>query len=191
MGNFGAWNAGITGTYYLHNYVQNAPGEAIVDRLHQDIASAGDVQQNGVETQSRLVYRARLGWSSGPFTVTGFVNYQSHFYAPWAIPSNVNGQCTTAGGTLGGGTYPCAINNFTNIEPSWYTFDLSFGYDTGDTPANDYLKNVAFQVTIQNIMDRHPAFEYGPVNSHRNGAAYDITKPDTGRIVGLTIRKDW
>jgi len=42
------------------------------------------------------------------------------------------------GNTLGGGTFPCKIFGYTNIEPSWYTFDLSLGYDTGDKPANPY-----------------------------------------------------
>lgn len=191
MGDVGAWNIGITGTYYLHQFVQNVTGGPITDYLHENIGAAGGIAQNGVETTPRMVYRARLGWSDGPYSVTGFLNYQSHFFAPWGVPSNVNFQCTAAGGSTGGGTFPCAVGNYSNIEPAWYTFDLSFGYNTGDLPANNYLKHVTLQFTVQNLMGIHPAFEYGPVTSGRNAAAYNITQPDTGRVIGLTILKDW
>jgi hypothetical protein len=166
-------------------------GGPVIDMLHQSIGTAGGIAQNGVETTPRMIYRARLGWSDGQYSVIGYLNYQSHFFAPGAVPSNVNLQCTTAGGSTGGGTFPCAISNYSNIEPPWYTFDLSFGYNTGELPANDYLKNITVQLTIQNLMGIHPAFEYGPVTSGRNAAAYDITKSDLGRIVGLTILKSW
>jgi hypothetical protein len=96
-----------------------------------------------------------------------------------------------AGSATPGGTFPCAISNWSNIEPSWYTFDLSIGYDTGDTPTNNYLKNLTIQFTIQNLMGRHSPFEYGPSTSTRNVAAYDILKPNGGRIVGLTLIKNW
>jgi hypothetical protein len=46
-------------------------------------------------------------------------------------------------------------------------------------------------LTFQNILDKSPAFAYGPSNSHRNAAAYDILKPDLGRIIGFTIEKNW
>jgi outer membrane receptor protein involved in Fe transport len=190
-GELGAWNTGITGTYYLHNYLQNVTGTPVIDQLHQNIQPAGGIPQNGVETTPRMIYRARLGWSNGPYSITGFVNYQSHYFAAWAVPPNVNFQCSASGGSVAGGTFPCAIGNYSNIEPSWYTFDLSFGYNTGDTPANDYLKNITLQLTIQNLMSIHPAFAYGPVNVNRNVAGYDILKPDTGRIIGVTLLKNW
>ena len=191
LGDLGAWNTGIVGTYYLHRFSQTTPGAAIVDQYHQNIQGAGGIAQNGVETLPRMKYRARLGWSDGQYSVTGFVNYASHFYAPWPVPPNVNLQCTAAGGTTGGGTFPCAINNWSNIEPSQYTFDLSLGYNTGDMPTNNYLKNVTVQLTIQNLMGIHSAFEYGPSISTRNMAGYDITKSNVGRVIGLTLLKNW
>jgi iron complex outermembrane receptor protein len=191
MGDLGAWNVGITGTYYLHRYNATINGGTVVDLFNQNIQGAGGIPQNGVETLPRMVYRARLGWSNGPYTVTGFVNYQSHYFAPWPVPPNVNLQCTVAGGTVGGGSFPCAISNWSNIEPSWYTFDLSFGYDTGDMPANNYLKNITVQFTIQNLMGIHSPFEYGPSTSTRNIAGYDILKSDSGRIIGMTLLKNW
>jgi hypothetical protein len=138
-----------------------------------------------------MTYRARLGWSSGAYSVTGFMNYSAHYYAPWGTPPNVNAQCTTAGGNTGGGTFPCAITNYTNIEPSFYTFDLSFGYNTGDEPVNDYLKRINFQLTVQNLMGRHSPFEYGPTTASRNISAYDILRSNAGRVVGLTVVKTW
>ena len=191
LGDLGTWNTGITGTYYLHRYSQTLPGAAIVDQFNQNIQGAGGIAQNGVETLPRMIYRARLGWSDGQYSVTGFVNHISHYYAPWPVPSNVNFQCTVAGGSTGGGTNPCAINNWSNIEPAWYTFDLSFGYNTGDMPANNYFKNVTVQLTIQNLMGIHSPFEYGPSTSTRSISGYDILKPDTGRVIGLSLIKNW
>jgi iron complex outermembrane receptor protein len=191
LGDYGAWNTGITGTYYLHNFLQTVTGGPVIDELNQNIQPAGGILQNGVETTPRLVYRARLGWADGPFSVTGFMNYSSHYYAAWAVPPNVNFQCTTTGGSTGGGTLPCAIGNYSNIEPSFITFDLSLGYNTGELPANDYLKHVAITLTINDLMGKHSPFSYGPVNVNRNAAAFDILRSDIGRVVGLTLVKNW
>jgi iron complex outermembrane receptor protein len=191
LGDLGAWNTGIAGTYYLHRYFVQTPGDNITDALHQNLAPNGGLAQNGVETLPRFKYRARLGWSNGAWSVTGFANYESHYFHTQSAPPNVNFQCTAAGGTTPGGTFPCLISNYTNIQPSWYTFDLSIGYDTGDTPANDYLKNIGMQVTIQNLMGIHPAFQYGPSNQGRTFAAFDILKSDQGRTFGVTLTKTW
>jgi hypothetical protein len=65
------------------------------------------------------------------------------------------------------------------------------GYNTGDLPANDYLKQITLNLTVQNLMGIHSPFEYGPSISHRNAAAYDILRSDIGRVIGLTIIKNW
>jgi iron complex outermembrane receptor protein len=191
LGDLGAWNAGIAGTYYLHRYDQTVTGGPVIDDFHQDLSPSGGIPQNGVETLPRMHYRARLGWSNGPWSVTGFMDYQSHYYHTQSAPPNVNFQCTSAGGTVAGGTFPCLIHNYSNIQPPWYTFDLSIGYDTGDTPANDYLKDIGIQLVVQNVAGIHPAFQYGPNNSGRTIAAYDILKPDTGRVWSVTLTKTW
>ncbi|MDE2476003.1 MAG: hypothetical protein KGO48_13200, partial [Alphaproteobacteria bacterium] len=191
LGDYGAWNTGITGTYYLHNFIQQISGGQITDNLHQDVTPAGGILQNGVETTPRMQWRARLGWSDGPFTVTGFMNYQSHYFAPFAVPTNVNFQCTSPGGNVGGGTFPCAISNFTNYQPNFITFDLSLGYNTGDLPANDYLKHIGLTLTINDLLGKHSDFAYGPINVNRNASAYDIMRSDVGRVVGLTLVKNW
>jgi iron complex outermembrane receptor protein len=190
-GDLGAFNVGWVGTYYLHNYSQTFPGDPINDSYHNDAASVGGVQQLGITGSPRFRYRARTGWSNGPYSATLFMDYQSHFFHAQAAPPQVNFQCVSSGGTLPGGTFPCAINNYTNIEPSQYTFDLSLGYDTGDDPVNDYLKHIGVQLVIQNIMDRHPAFEYRISTGGGNPAAYDITKSNQGRTISLILTKTW
>jgi iron complex outermembrane recepter protein len=198
LGDYGAWNTGITGTYYLHYWQQLGGGLPAIDALHDNLPAIGGVAMNGVAAipsgvpaAPRMSYRARLGWSDGAYSVTGFVNYSSHYFAPWGAPPNVNLQCTTAGGNIGGGTFPCAISNYTNIEPSFYTFDLSLGYNTGDMPANDYLKRLNFQLVVQNVTGRHSPFEYGPTTASRNISAYDILHSNLGRVIGISIIKSW
>jgi hypothetical protein len=198
LGDFGAWNTGITGTYYLHQNGANNSSEPtnpaaglVQDLFHTTLGDVGGVHQVGVESLPRLRYRARLGWSDGPWSVTGFMDYQSHFFHTQNAPPNVNNQCLASGGTVGGGTFPCAITGYNNIEPSYYTFDLSLGYDTGDDPANDYLKHIGIQLVVQNIMDRHPAFEYRISTGAGNPAEFDISKSDAGRTIGLILTKTW
>ena len=188
LGDLGAWNAGITGTYYLKQTAQPTPNSAITDSFHQDLAS-GSLIMNGVETLPRLRYRARLGWSDGPWSVTGFMDFQSHYFHTQNPPPNVNNSCQVAGGTQPGGTQPCLVTGYTNIEPSWLTFDLSLGYDTGDDPANDYLKHLGIQMVVTNILDKHSPFEYRIGTGGGNPAAQDILKPNNGRTISLILTK--
>lgn len=58
-------------------------------------------------------------------------------------------------------------------------------------PVNVYIKNIIIQLTVQNLMGIHSPFEHGPSNTTRNYSGYDILKPDTGRVVGLTLAKNW
>jgi outer membrane receptor protein involved in Fe transport len=201
LGDWGAWNTGIVGTYYLHRTstfpvntlfpgnTQPAFGGTTSDDFHTDLANLGNVAQNGVTTDNQMVYRARLGWSSDSWSVTGFVNYSSHFFHTQQSPPNVNGQCISAGSNIGGGTFPCAIEGYTNIEPSFYTFDLSLGYNTGDMPKNEYLRNIGVQVVIQNLLGRKPPYGYRV--SSGGASAYDVSRNDLGRIVSVSLTKTW
>jgi iron complex outermembrane receptor protein len=192
LGDFGAWNTGITGTYYLEQLAARVNGGSVADvQYHVDLSPVGGVAQNGVESLPRFKYRARLGWSDGPFSVIGFMDYSSHFFHTQTAPPNVNFQCLTSGGTVGGGSLPCAISNYSNIEPPYYTFDLSMQYDTQDTPANDYLKHITLQLVIQDILDKHSPFEYRVATGGGNPAAFDITKSIFGRQFQVRIVKNW
>jgi hypothetical protein len=65
------------------------------------------------------------------------------------------------------------------------------GYDTGDDPVSDYLKHVGIQVVVQNIMDKHPAFEYRIGTGGGNPSALDILKSDQGRTISFILTKTW
>jgi hypothetical protein len=194
-GDLGAWNVGITGTYYLHQYTANNPTAAvpnpvITDDFHTDAGTVGGVAQTNVTTSPRMRWRGRLGWSNGPFSVTGFANYVSHYYNTQNVPPNVNFQCTTTGGTVSGGTFPCAISNYTGLEPSYYTFDFSVGYTTGNMPENDYLKNIGLQFVVQNVMNRLPPFEY-QIAAGSTPTAFDVSKNNLGRTFSIILTKTW
>jgi outer membrane receptor protein involved in Fe transport len=192
-GDIGAFNVGIIGTYYLHREqvaVPGAPGAAgePQDAFHTTIGAVGGITQEGVPGMPRMRYRARLGWSNGPWSFTTFMDYRSHYFHSNAAPPNVNFQCVTAGGTVGGGTFPCLIDNYTNIVPSHYTFDISLGYNTMDLPANEYLRNIGVQLVVQNVMDKHPAFAFA--TGIRPGAWENLTS-GAGRWVSLIVTKTW
>lgn len=190
-GDLGAFNIGQTGTYYLHDWTSNSPGAPPSDAFHNDINSVGGIPQNGVTSTPQMRYRGRLGWSNGPISVVGFVNYVSHFYNGQSAPPNVNFECTTSGGTVGGGNLPCAINNYSNVEAPFYTFDLSLGYDTGDLPANNFLKHIGIQLAIQDLLNKHPPFEYRTSTGGGNPAAFDILKDLSGRTWSVILTKTW
>jgi outer membrane receptor protein involved in Fe transport len=193
----GAINLGITGTYYLHVYTVTIPGDPgpagqIVDQYHFDLPALGGIAQSGVvQPRPRSIYRGRIGWSNGAWDATLFGNYLGHFYHTQTAPPNVNNECVATGGSVGGGTFPCAIMGYSNIEPSYYTFDLSLGYNTGDQPANEYLRNINIQLTVDNLLDRHPAFEYRISTGGGNPSAFDILKNIYGRVIGVRVTKTW
>ena len=194
-GDLGAFNAGIVGTYYLHEFQANNPSAAVpnppvTDVFHTDAGTVGGIDQPGVSQMPRMRYRARLGWSDGTWSAAGFVNYVGHYFNTQNAPPNVNFQCTASGGTVGGGTLPCAISNYTGLQPAYYTFDLSLGYNTGDLPAAPYLQHIGIQFVIQNIMNKLPAFEY-QIASGSAPAAFDVTESDIGRTFGLILTKTW
>jgi outer membrane receptor protein involved in Fe transport len=190
MGNIGAFNVGAIGTYYLHQYRDTQPGtplSEITDTFHTTTGSS-NAEAEGVTTTPRMVYRARLGWTNGPWNATLFMDYKSHYYNNQGSPPNVNNTCVSPGSGTGGGTFPCFQNGYTNLQPNFISFDLSLGYDTGDDPANDYLKHIGLQVVVQNVLDKHPAYTYtlNPFACACGGAV-----PAFGRMTSLIITKTW
>jgi hypothetical protein len=190
-GDLGAWNVGIVGTYYLHNYLQGGPGEDKVDTWHETLSSIGGLAVEGVTEIPRMNYRARLGWSNGTWDITGFMNFTAHHHSTASAPPNVNNQCSSPGGTVPRGAFPCAITGYTGFIPSTYWFDLSIGYNTGDTVANDYLKNVQINLVINNIMNRAPPFSFDPGNGGHTPTAYDQQRGNNGRIIHFIVTKTW
>jgi iron complex outermembrane receptor protein len=193
----GAFNTGILGTYYIKQegvFVPGAPGTLgdVFDNLYNTTINAGlGLIMTGVESLPRFKYRARLGWSNGTWSVTGFMDYQSHFFHTQSSPPNVNNNCLSTGGTIGGGTFPCAIANYTNIVPPYYTFDLSVGYDTGAAPANEDLRNIGIQLVVQNLAGRDAPYAYRISTGGGSQCACDITKSLYGRRFQVRVTKTW
>jgi iron complex outermembrane receptor protein len=194
-GDIGAFNIGIVGTYYLHRFEQPTDLSPIEDMFHTTLLAGAINESIGVESLPRTRYRARLGWSNGPWSVTGFMNFQSHFFHTQTAPPNVNGNFCASNGSLdvtgNGGTYPCAITDYTNIVPSYYFFDLSLGYNTMDAPANEYLRNIGIQLVIQNITDRRSAYAYRIATGGGNPCTCDILNSIQGRTISLILTKEW
>jgi hypothetical protein len=190
-GDVGAFNVGIVGTYYLHQKTQDVPGADIEDAFHSTNAEGALNEAQGV----RLRYRARIGWSNGPWSVTGFMDYVGHYYHNQTVPPDVNGSFCASNGYLdeagNGGTYLCAIQGYTNVLPSYYTFDLSLGYNTMDAPANEYLRNIGVQLVVQNIMDRHGSYQYRTSTGGGNPCTCEINKSLQGRTVSVIVTKQW
>jgi hypothetical protein len=141
-----------------------------------------------------LKYRARLGWSDGTWSVTGFMDYEQHFFHIQGAPPNVNFGCITPGGTIGGlpaYNNPCWVTDYTNIQPSFYTFDLSVGYNTADRPASDYLRNVSVQLVVQNLMDKDSPYQYRITTGGGNPCACDIIKSLFGRTISIRLQKEF
>jgi hypothetical protein len=57
-------------------------------------------------------------------------------------------------------------------------------------PANDYLKNIGIQLIVQNVMNKLPPFEY-QIAAGSTPTAFDVTKSDLGRTIGLVLTKVW
>jgi hypothetical protein len=189
----GAFNAGIIGTYYLKQESQ-VPGAPVDDFYHTNFGPLNGVEQLGVESRPRFKYRTRVGWSDGTWSLTGFMNYESHFFHSQSAPPNVNFGCIESGGTVGGTpayTNPCLISGYNNLVPSYYTFDLSLGYDTGDRPTNEYLRNVNIQLVMQNITDKSSPYAYKVTSQGGFQCACDVTKGLFGRIISVRLQKQF
>jgi hypothetical protein len=186
---------GINGTYYLHRRTQAVNGAAIVDDFHQTINSNLPNEAQGIETLPRMIYRARVGWALGPWSVTAFMDYRGHYYHTQSAPPNVNGNFCAANGGLdaagGGGTFPCAIADYSNLVPSYYTFDLSLGYNTLDMPANEYLRNIGVQLVIQNVLDKHANFVFKGAAIAGGPCTCDPLVSNLGRQISIIITKQW
>ena len=131
-GDLGAFNVGITGTYYLHVdtvRVPGAPGSggAVVDGYHDDLPALNGYAQLGVVTpRPRARYRTRIGWSNAKWDATVFMNYDGHYYHTQKMPRQF--PVPTAGGTISG-HIPCLINNYTESS-RLNNIDISLGYTT-------------------------------------------------------------
>jgi len=67
---------------------------------------------------------------------------------------------------------------------------LTIGYQTGEMPANEYLRNIGLQLTVNDIFNKEPPFQIGarPSGSIR---AFDNAFNDLQRTFTLTVTKVW
>ena len=187
LGDWGAWNTGLTANYPMLNKSQS-PGLPTIN------AFVGD-------TGGRLKYRGRLGWAgTGGWTnglsVTGFVNFIPHS----ANVSEINNiaappPCYWATGFSAGSCYPGSpfigpFTSFPNEAPGLYTFDLALGYTTGTQPANAYLQNLNFELTVNDIFNKAPPFEYN-FGSGRSAAAFVTEINPLQRFISVAVTKSW
>ena len=198
-GDFGAWNTGIVGNYVIDNKSVTVEG--------QDPVSFYSSVINGTRNSGgRLRYRARLGWSGGPdgaFSATLFMNFIPNFgpnntSIPAANGNSVAPLCFLQGNTPCNASgnpqfamYNTQVPFLTTQIPSMYTFDLSLGYNTGDTPANTYLKNIGIQMTINNLLNRKPEFQYAIATSSNTPHAFYNALSADQRYITFTITKAW
>jgi outer membrane receptor protein involved in Fe transport len=127
-------------------------------------------------------------------SVTGFVNYFGH-KLPFDDILNVPPRCYWAQGFNAGSCYagspwnPVPSARFQHMLPSVYLFDLALGYNTGDMPANSYLKNLQLQLVVNNVFDKPSPFTY-----HDRGgdfAAFDMFYGELQRVISITVTKTW
>jgi iron complex outermembrane receptor protein len=179
LGNYGIWDASITGTYYLHRETVGGPGQEPEDAYHSSDNLPGETRE------ARFRYRARLGWNDGNgLNVAMILNYKSHFFHTQAYPP----QCFISGPVC----YPGAeqFPDYNNHVPANYIFDLSTGYDLMDRPVNPFLKNIRFAFVVNNVFDRRPSFVYR-IATNGGSFAHDASASILGRVFNVTITKTW
>ncbi len=167
----------------------------VLDRSRSTPTSPLDDRYEGHESGNRLQrVRYRLGWANESWNVTAFANYFGHqvinpnganlvppcFFQPGFGP----GSC------FAGSQYFGPAGNFPNITPATVYLDLSIGYQTGETPANAYLQNLGFQMTMNDVLGTAAPFSVG---ARGNGAirAFDNAFTDLGRTLTFTVTKVW
>jgi iron complex outermembrane recepter protein len=198
-GDFGAWNTGIVGNYVIENKSVTVEGQTPVSFYSSVI--------NGTRNSGgRLRYRARLGWAGGPdsaFSATMFMNYIPNFgpnntSIPAANGNSVAPLCFLQGNTPCNASgnpqfamYNTQVATLTNEIPSMYTFDVSLGYNTGERPANSYLKNINLTVTINNLLNRKPEFQYAVATSSNTPHAFYNALSADQRYITLIVSKAW
>ena len=191
LGDWGAWNTGVIGNFRVQDKSQANSTVPVVDTF---VGNSG----------GRLRYRARLGWTGmDGLSVTGFVNFIPHGTAGSAgVPpkcywsSSINpatGAAYKAGDCYPGSPFIGPYSVFPQMSPGLYTFDLSLAYQTGTKPANAYLQNINFQLTVNDLFNKAPPFSYVLASQSVAGniAANIDAIPPEQRYVSFAITKAW
>ena len=165
----GAIQAGVNGAYILKIQSQGITGTPVINGFDLEACNCNT-------TTPILKSRLNLGWTDGTYTAIAFVNYTSHFYANQALPP---------------ASYLTTFPNYSDIVPAFATLDLSLGYNTGDMPANDYLKNLSFNFVVLDILDKVAPFTYSVTTQGSNPSAFSSVAGETpfGRQINFIVTK--
>jgi outer membrane receptor protein involved in Fe transport len=195
MGNFGSFHVGAAGYYEMDQI--NWSGEEGVEPLsiYDDVNSDTPRGQGG--RLKRVRYRA--GWTDGSWSTTLFANYKGHtgpsYGANLALPDCYWRASAGPGGCYPGSPYyPQAAGSpevFYDGAPAHVEFDLNVTYNTGEMGASEIWNNVNFSLSIQNLLDRKPPFQYTSRSRGRETRAYDTRWSEFQRFVTLTVTKNW
>jgi len=75
------------------------------------------------------------------------------------------------------------------MTPAVLFWDVSLGYNTGEAPANPYLRNIGIQFTVNDIFNKEPPFNVGVAGGTIH--AFDAAFPDLQRAFSVTLTKVW
>jgi len=165
----GAIQAGVDAAYTLAASSQGVAGSPVVSGIKGESCLCNT-------TAARLKTRFNLGWTDGTYSVIGFLNYSSHFFGNQALPP---------------ASFLTAFPNYSDIVPAFTTVDLSLGYNTGDMPVNDYLKNISLNFVVLDIMDKVAPFLYNVATQANNPSAISSAGTPFGRQINLILTKKW
>jgi len=189
LGEWGSLNVGASGYYQVIDKTRAFEDGALDDRF-QDQDSGNRLQR----------VRYRLGWANPTWNATLFANYWSHGNYGDDAGNNLNGEalipdCFFApefgpGSCYPGSPYYGPQDPYNNMLPADVHFDISIGYQTGQMPANEWLRNIGIQFTIVNIFDKVSPFS---VNARGNGAIrlHSEGLSDLQRTFTLQLTKTW
>ncbi len=185
FGDWGTWHIGAAG-YYEVDQVSQGNDAAPEESLYEE--------QNSGARLKRL--RSRIGWTDGTWSATLFNLYRGHEPPTGYLPLPA---CHYADGFGPDSCYPGSQyfpqdndeNLFADGPPGHSEFDLSLGYNTGLMPANPYLQNLQINLTINNVLDRDPPFNFESRDGGREIRAYDARWSEYGRFLSFAVTKTW
>jgi outer membrane receptor protein involved in Fe transport len=193
IGDWGSINVGASGYYQVLDKVRPTEESALDDR-YEDQDSGNRLQR----------VRYRLGWvdPTSTWNVTLFANYYGHGAVGDQAAQGVNENGNVLippcfyqtglgpGSCFPGSPYYGPYDTYPNMTPAVVQFDLSVGFQTGQMPANEYLRNLGIQFTVVNIFDEPSPFcvcagGNGAIRAHNEGFS------DLQRTFTLQLTKVW
>jgi len=192
FGNWGTWHIGAAG-YYAVDQVSKGSDLAPEESLYEDNDSGAQMKR----------MRTRIGWTNGTWSATLFNLFRGHqpptgnivlpdcYWNPQAADYLGNNFGPNNTCFAGAEFFPQPTDQFADGPPGHSEFDLNISYNTGLMPTNTYLQNLNISLTINNVLDRDPPFNYEARSGAREVRAYDARWSEYGRFVSLSVTKTW